>query len=86
MKRRIGIKFVLACVLAVVTNHSNADSCPETSVQVRNVKLFNKCYCKQNTCEELDTGLGKHGLYIDVRGDGTGWSDKVNGKEWFSAP
>lgn len=53
-------------------------------MQVRNVKLFNKCYCEKNKYEELETILRKHGLYLQNRGDGTAWSEKVRGREWFS--
>lgn len=70
----------LACVVAAVTSQAFGASCPDTSVQVRNVKLFNKCYCSTNSYQELQPVLDKHGLKLET---GTGWSEKVRGKEWY---
>ena len=70
----------LACVVAVVTSQAYGASCPDTSVQVRNVKLFNKCYCSTHSYQELQPVLDKHGLKLER---GTGWSEEIRGQEWY---
>ena len=83
MKSIITICTALFCIYAGVINLAYGQSCPDSSVQVRNVKLFNKCYCKTNRYEELTPILRRYGLKLEIRGDGTGWSEKVKDKDWY---
>ena len=77
----ITLATVLATLSCLPAAAESEKVCPSDSVQVRNVRLFNECYCRNHDYPELAPVLRRLGLRLDRPGK-SAWSEEARGNTW----